>query len=146
MKFPFVASALVLLIACSSSRTELQPFTSDGCTLFPKDSIISGTDWCDCCFEHDIAYWRGGTSAERLQADEQLRACVEEKTGNTSLANLMYEGVRFGGSPWFYTWYRWGYGWPLQRSYGPLTQEEQDLADNMLKSYLDENPNPLCGK
>ena len=36
----------------------------------------------------------------------------------------MYEGVRFGGSPYFYNWYRWGYGWGYERGYGELSIEE----------------------
>lgn len=136
---------VISIMACSSSSMELQPFTSDGCTLFPEDSRISGKDWCECCFEHDIAYWRGGTSAERLQADEALKECVEARTGNPALASMMYEGVRFGGSPWFFTWYRWGYGWPLRHAYRTLTGQEQEMADNLLQVYLDGNTGPVCG-
>ena len=85
---------------------ELSDFTSDGCSLFPDSSLINSDDWCVCCLEHDIAYWKGGTEAERLAADQALRDCVIEKTGNKQLAEAMYVGVRMGGSPYFQTWYR----------------------------------------
>ncbi len=68
------ASALLLLLAallagCASPNT-LRPFTTDGCSLYPDRSASTGKDWCACCVAHDRAYWRGGTEAERLKADE----------------------------------------------------------------------------
>ena len=59
----------------------------------------------------------GGTKAERLKADEALRECIFKKTGDEKLAKVMYAGVRLGGSPYFYNWYRWGYGWDYDRKY-----------------------------
>ena len=53
----------VFCIACSN-ETELSPFTSDGCSLFPDSSLINKDDWCECCFQHDLAYWKGGTKEE----------------------------------------------------------------------------------
>ena len=114
-RFTIVRRALLTFVmaglcSCSTDAT-LKPFTSDGCSLFPDSSLISENDWCSCCFEHDIAYWKGGTDEERKIADEILRDCVAGKTGNATLANAMHDGVRLGGSPYFYNWYRWGYGW-----------------------------------
>lgn len=106
-RLKYLAGAGMLAAACSSDVT-LGPFTSDGCSLFPDRSLISRADWCSCCFEHDVAYWRGGTQAEREAADLVLRECIDAKTGNETLASVMYEGVRFGGSPYFYNWYRLG--------------------------------------
>ena len=122
------------LSACSSST--LSPFHSDGCSLFPDTSLITQDDWSDCCFQHDIAYWRGGTAVERKAADQRLHACVKDKTGNAALARIMYDGVRFGGSPYFYNWYRWGYGWGYDRKYQSLTGAEQQQADALLQAYL----------
>lgn len=130
-------SLALLTTACSSSK-ELKDFTSDGCSLFPDRSLVSQRDWCDCCFEHDIAYWQGGSREERLEADGTLRDCVLEKTDNPELAEAMYAGVRMGGSPYFYTWYRWGYGWHYQRKYGALTEEEQALVQDKLHEYFSE--------
>lgn len=80
--------------------------------------------WRDCCVAHDVVYWRGGTSDERLGADEALRACVLARTQDAPLAWLMYRGVRAGGVPWLPTTYRWGYGWPFGRGYAPLSPAE----------------------
>ena len=42
------------------------------------------------------AYWRGGTEEERNQADLAFKECVVKKTGNTELAEIMYQAVRVG--------------------------------------------------
>ena len=131
-------------LADRKSEGILSDFSSDGCSLFPDRSLINADDWCDCCFEHDIAYWKGGTEEERLAADIALRECILEKTGNTELAELMYEGVRFGGSPYFYNWYRWGYGWSYERKYQALTPEEQAMAEEKLNQYFAGNPRHPC--
>ena len=122
----------VLALAGCRSESSLKPFASDGCSLFPDASPLTKKDWCDCCFEHDIAYWKGGTREEREAADIALKNCVAEKTGNQALASTMYEGVRAGGSPYFYNWYRWGYGWPYARKYQALTPEEENEAARLL--------------
>ena len=130
-------------VACSSD-SQLRPFTSDGCSLFPDSSPITKDDWCSCCFVHDLAYWRGGTAAERETADARLSECVLAKTRNENLAKLMYEGVRAGGSPYFYNWYRWGYGWGYDRKYQALTQEESEAADQLVEAYFKSSDVPVC--
>jgi hypothetical protein len=140
-----LAALSILLVGCSSDD-ELHPFASDGCSLFPDASLISSDDWCSCCFQHDLAYWRGGAAEERKAADQQLRDCVQQKTGNQALATMMYDGVRFGGSPYFYNWYRWGYGWGYDRKYQALTPEEKEQADRLEKEYFAGNPKPVCAK
>ena len=140
-------SKLVLIGAFASACTtesELQPFTSDGCSLFPDSSLISEKDWCSCCFEHDLSYWRGGTDEEREQADLLLQDCVAEKTDSETLAVMMHEGVRLGGSPYFYSWYRWGYGWGYERKYQSLTAEEVKTADRLIEKYFATNEIPAC--
>jgi hypothetical protein len=132
---------LVLSIqGCNNEVQKIKDFESDGCTLFPDDLSILKSDWCDCCFEHDIAYWEGGTEDERLKADESLRDCVKEKSGNDNLANVIYKGVRSGGSPYFYNWYRWGYGWGYDRKYKELSAEEKQQVEKKLKKYFSRNP------
>jgi len=37
----------------------------------------------------------------------------------------MLAGVRVGGSPYYPTPYRWGYGWPYARGYKALSDEEK---------------------
>lgn len=133
----------VCLLACGDSSS-LAPFSSDGCSLFPDGSILTKEDWCECCFQHDIAYWRGGTAQEREQADLNLRQCVLAKSGDETLARLMYEGVRFGGSPYFYSWYRWGYCWPYDRKYQALSEKESARADALLQDYFAHHKNTYC--
>jgi len=89
--------------------------------------------WVECCIKHDIAYWQGGTHEERLQADQELEQCVS-KVGEPEIARLMLAGVRVGGSPYFPTSYRWGYGWPYPRGYQELTADEKEEVRNKLNS------------
>lgn len=120
-----------VLVSCSAPPT-LKDFSSDGCSLFPDGNMRDSKLWCECCYQHDLAYWRGGTQDERLHADEQLRTCVETRTGDRALAQTMFAGVRSGGAPVFPTWYRWGYGWNFGRGYAPLSTTEQALVDEKL--------------
>ena len=138
MTRPWLILLAALLAGCSSQG--LRDFESDGCTLFPDRSFVGKNDWSECCFEHDIAYWKGGTREERLKADQALRDCVLEKTGNPHLAGLMYRGVRCGGSPCYPTWYRWGYGWPYGRMYRALTEEEKAEVEAKLREYRRSPP------
>lgn len=93
-----------------------------------------------------MAYWRGGSEEERKQADKTLRACVLDRTGDKALAEVMYDGVRVGGSPVFPTWYRWGYGWKYGREYKPLTEEEQNQVASMRGTYKKAHPSGYCRK
>lgn len=136
-----------LLAVCTTGcaeKRQLADFTSDGCSLFPDRSLISNVDWCACCFQHDIAYWKGGTAEERVAADTALRACIFARTRDETLAETVYAGVRFGGSPYFYNWYRWGYGWEYGRGYAPLTVEERQEAEKKLAAYGQQQDSPVC--
>jgi len=140
-------SRLIVVMAVTGGCVadgELRPFTSDGCSLFPDRSILSDADWCSCCFEHDLAYWRGGTADERKVADQRLAECVVEKSGNGVLATAMHGGVRIGGSPYLYTWFRWGYGWPYGRNYEALTPEENSLAADLIQQNIDAPEQLIC--
>jgi len=136
---------LLSLAVSAAPAAELAPFQSDGCSLFPDGTWADRNKWCGCCQQHDIAYWQGGTAAQRQAADEALRGCVLEKTGDARLAETMYLGVRAGGHPVFPTWYRWGYGWSYGRGYAPLTTEEQQQAQVLLESYWRQHPQGYCG-
>lgn len=158
LKRSIIAACTVLVVACgqgtetntalkvagNEKQSTLKPFTSDGCSLFPDSSVITSHDWCACCLEHDMAYWRGGSAEQREESDQRLRECVIDKTGNEALATVMYEGVRIGGSPYFYTWYRWGYGWSVDRKYQPLTTAENELADRLLAEYQNSDSPSVC--
>lgn len=142
----FFLSMLVCgaLFAGHASASALNAFSSDGCSLFVDGTVNDRKLWCDCCFRHDIAYWRGGSEDERKEADRALQACVLERTGNQALAEMMHDGVRIGGSPIFPTWYRWGYGWKYGRGYQPLTDEEQNQAVELFEQYQKDHPSAYC--
>lgn len=68
------ASSFILvffLVACAQvpKAESITSFTTDGCSLFPNRSLAAKGDWCDCFVTHDCAYYRSGTSGERLAAD-----------------------------------------------------------------------------
>lgn len=134
---------LILLCGCSSilpfSREEshtLDPFTSDGCSMFPDGTHAEKDLWSECCMEHDIAYWRGGTEEDREEADERLRECVVIKTGDRKLAQTIFNAVQTWGAPIYPSKYRWGYGWQYGRDYGPLTDRELEQVVERLTDYF----------
>ena len=129
--------ALFCFTACKNEEMKLSDFTSDGCSLFIDGTFEDPDLWKECCLKHDIAYWQGGTEEEREAADIAFRECVKKKTGNSELAEVMYQAVRKGGDPYFPTWYRWGYGWPIGRGYRALTVAEKDLVKIKLAKYAD---------
>jgi hypothetical protein len=145
--------ALTALVALASAgcaslprgHVSVQPFRSDGCSLFPDGSFAEPGKWCDCCLRHDVAYWRGGSAVDRLAADRALRDCVRERTGDPVLAEAMFLGARAGGASVFPTWYRWGYGWPYGRGDRTLSAGEEAEADAELEAYRVRNPDLRCG-
>lgn len=140
-----LCSLLFLVLPLGNATAAgLRNFTSDGCSLFPDGTLKDRSKWCDCCLEHDTAYWRGGTEEERKTADEALRDCVLGRTGDQALANTMYIGVRAGGHPVFPTWYRWAYGWRFGRGYAPLTGEERQQVRRKLDEYWRLHPGGYC--
>jgi len=138
----------VLAVCCASAEaSDLQPFSSsDGCSLFPDGTTKDSTQWCDCCLSHDIAYWRGGSEEDRKRADEALRGCVAERTGDKALAETMYVGVRTGGHPAFPASYRWAYGWRYGRGYEPLSDAEKQDVRERFDEYRLKQPAGYCGK
>ncbi len=74
-----------------------------------NDGQCSGS-WPDedryvhCCAQHDVDYRLGGDIADRLAADQALRVCVLEATGDEALAEAGYRWVRRNG------WWVWGAG------------------------------------
>jgi len=135
--------AFSLIFACLQSNADtLKPFTSDGCSAFPDGTLQQNQLWLACCIEHDKAYWQGGTYQQRVAADDALQSCVEA-VGEQAIALLMLAGVRVGGSPYFPTSFRWGYGWRYPKFYGQLTDEELTQIKQQWQHYsnsLVENP------
>ena len=64
------------------------------------------------------------------RAVRKLKKCVAAE-GEEEIAVLMLLGVRVGGTPYLPTPFRWGYGWPFPRFYGPLTEEERRQVEKM---------------
>ena len=87
-------------------------FKGDGCTLFPDGN------YRECCYLHDLDYFRGGTAAERKESDKRLYRCVRNKEGwqNEIAAPIMLFGVRLFGRPSLPTPFRWGFGQKKKRS------------------------------
>jgi len=142
-RFALTLAVPAMLSACAAP-VPMQPFSTDGCSMFPDRSLISQADWCDCCLAHDLAYWRGGTAEERLSADRELAACVQAASHNQALGNLMFAGVRAGGGPYFFTPYRWGYGWQFGRLYQALSEPEEAQASLLSAKYIAANPALAC--
>lgn len=115
---------IAYLISVPAFCDELKPFTTDGCSMFPDGNMQNNVKWMECCVRHDYAYWKGGTENDRKKADSELKQCVSE-LGENNISSLMHWGVRFGGDPYFPTWYRWGYGWPYLRGYRELSETER---------------------
>ena len=107
---PVRAAGLEVRAAQQCNHLPPNDFTTDGCSSWPDNG------WVTCCVEHDMAYWCGGSSAERQNADAEFRACIARDHG-TGWATAMYWGVRAGGSAWWPLPWRWGYGWPWPEGY-----------------------------
>ncbi len=143
MKLRAFTAAITFLLASCAFEPRLADFKSDGCTLFPDRSPDGADVWCECCVEHDLAYWKGGTDEERLAADRALERCIARRTGSAELAELVFNGVRAGGLPQFPTWYRWGYGWNYLRPAAALDEEERAMVARRLRKYRREgSPSP----
>jgi hypothetical protein len=110
-------------VASYSLADDIKPFASDGCSAFPDGTVKQKELWLACCTAHDLSYWQGGTYKERVKVDEDLKYCVA-KVGEPAVAALMLAGVRVGGTPYFPTSFRWGYGWPYFRGYKAVTPGE----------------------
>ena len=103
----FIFAFLLTLPVGSQTRAEPpENFTGDGCTLFPDGN------YRECCYRHDLDYFRGGTEKERRESDKRLYRCVRSRKGwqNEVAAPLMLFGVRVFGGSFLPTPFRWGFG------------------------------------
>ena len=85
-------------------------FVSDGCTMWPDET--GGICIYQACFFHDLKYWAGypGEDVERLIADAELMIDVAKIRGGTKMAELMFHGVRVGGTEKLKQAFSWGFG------------------------------------
>jgi hypothetical protein len=128
-----VALIFASVLLSNSNADELKSFTSDGCSEFPNGTLSQKELWLECCTAHDLAYWKGGTRRQRIDADNELHDCVS-KVGEAEIAFIMLTGVRVGGTPLFPTEYRWGYGWSYPRFYRELTAAENKQVEEALSA------------
>jgi hypothetical protein len=108
LSFSFSIGAFAQNNPISESKTQPIPadFQSDGCSQFPDG------DYADCCYEHDKAYFKGGSWTMRWRADKKLFKCVAAKKGfeHKLIAPVMWAGVRVFGVSFLPTSFRWGFG------------------------------------
>lgn len=127
----------------SISKPILRPFTSDGCSLSPNSFFKA--DFTECCVEHDVAYWIGGTKEQKDKSDILLKACMQSKLKpkfnkeiSASVAQTYYLGVQAGGVNFMPNSFRWGYGWNYVRPYAELTSEELTQAEILYGKNLSQ--------
>jgi len=104
-----LAAVLIASPGFSQMSARIEPpadFVGDGCTLFPDGN------YRECCYKHDIDYFRGGTGKERQESDKRLYRCVRNQKGwhNEIAAAVMLLGVRTLGDSWMPASFRWGFG------------------------------------
>lgn len=101
--------------AASIGRNPPKPFTYDGCTRIPETLYSLGFtfDLNSVCLAHDVAYWAGGTEAQRNAADRALYEGVK-KEAHWILAEIMYFAVDQMGDTGLakeFTGRNWGHGY-----------------------------------
>lgn len=123
---------LLLVISLGLANTaqagQLKPFTTDGCSMWVDGTPENPNLWRHCCVAHDRDYWLGGTEAQRQASDERLRSCVAN-SGEKGMGSYLYMNVRWGGSPFWMTPYRWGYGWDYMEGDKPRGYREPSAAE-----------------
>lgn len=87
-----------------------KPFVSDGCTMWPD--ITNGISIYEACFLHDLKYWCGhpGEDIARLKADAELMLDVARIRDSIKMAEIMFHGVRRGGTEHLKLAFSWGFG------------------------------------
>ena len=131
-----IALSLILGFFASTASAEqiVHPFETDGCTLFANGTAEQPELWKDCCLEHDLHLWAGGSTDSRNKTDLRLRDCVAEK-GQPDIAALMYLGVTLGRhSGVRIPGKQWGNAWTVP-GYRPLTAEQIRLLEADLPRY-----------
>ncbi len=105
--------AAEMYLETANLPTPPQPFTHDGCTLWPD--VLPGHDFRPACLTHDIAYWAGGPSETKEHADLAFYKELRHTgiLGYFPVAHLMYGGVYLFGDSFLTKWLdaHWGYGY-----------------------------------
>ncbi len=120
---------------------ELKDFYWDGCSFVAPEGYKDDPDlWCECCWEHDKAYYKGGTWEQKNDADIALGECVAEKSGSKILGDLYYAGTAIGAGPYVNVdpTARWGYGWIYNRGYDEISSYDKEIADEKIQLYQED--------
>ena len=131
-------SILLLLLLSSISFSvnasgSLKPFKTDFCTYFPEGTLENPNLWKQCCFDHDLRYWFGGSSEDMLLADSKLKTCVTARAGSF-YGNLMYYGRRAGHFSPIKNEHKWSWGWSEERELSPLQSHEKAIINQELEN------------
>jgi hypothetical protein len=119
----------------------LKAFSTDGCSggLSWIANKVFGKElpWRGACVEHDVEYWIGGTKRDRKLADIELLTNVADN-GYPIIGFLMYIAVRIGGSPYYPTKFRWGYGSNFPDKY---KQRNNEMNSCLIKEKIKKSNN-----
>jgi len=102
-----------------------EPFYSNGCSGFREARFFS------CCFVHDMAFWAGGTFADRRKADVTLRQCLIDISRDRFTSYVGYALVRLAVIPGEFVDDGWGRAWrgSGRKRYAPLTPGQRAQVD-----------------
>jgi hypothetical protein len=121
MKF-FIIFMISAILSVNAESEFTLDFSSDGCTDSPNGN------WVHCCVEHDITYWRGGSSSERRLADNRLRQCMNKSGGP---GHIYYMAVQPAGFEY------WASAWEGNNFDGKsLTNEDWDKIELEYELWL----------
>ena len=133
MLIKFFCLLLLLTASAFAKQETLKKLTTDYCTSYPEGTPKKPDLWKHCCLIHDMTFWAGGISSERMQADLDLRSCIEE-TGARDQAKLIYFAVRIASySPIKYPSKKWNNGWKNRMSYQELSPADIDQVEAELQ-------------
>lgn len=125
--FILVCFGASTFVTAFEGTNTIKDFTTDGCSMSPDGTLDQPLAFLDCCIEHDVSYWQGGSAWKRRKADREFKACLKE-VAPKAVAKLYYKAVRVNGGPYSIAHYRWGYGWPIGMGYRSLNEEQLQSA------------------
>jgi len=99
--------------AAQSSPLPPRPFYFDGCTGFPD--WLPFHNFYEACLNHDIAYWLGGSEADRLETNRRFAEAMKESGPlGWLLSPVTYYAMHYGGNNFMSQYVlgsNWGFGW-----------------------------------
>ena len=129
-----IVVSLLSLNSVIANDVRLNSFSTDFCTNYAEGTKEEPDLWKHCCLMHDLYFWAGGTKDDRLDADRELKTCIEA-TGASQIARLVYLAVRAGSySPIKYPDKKWNNGWVDRKEFDPLSSEELEMIENEIHS------------